>query len=89
MASVGYCQSESYPTFHFSAPASPDLEMSGPFRPNLAVRSHHLMPCFIRGLLPPCPAVLPVVSPSRPVYASPPAAGVTKETFHGRKAWQL
>lgn len=77
------------PDLPFLRPASPDLEMSGPFRPNLAVLSHHLMPCFILRLAASCPAVLPAVSPSRPVYASLRAAGVTKETFHGTEAWQL
>lgn len=77
------------PDLPFLRPASPDLEMSGQFRPNLAVLSHHLMPCFILRLAASCPAVLPAVSPSGPVYASLRAAGVTKETFHGREAWQL
>lgn len=70
MASLGYCQSESYPTFHFSALPLPTLTeravvQTWPRHPTT------LVPCFILRLAASCTAVLPVVSLSRPVYAPP------------------
>ena len=81
MASLGYFQSESYPPFHFSALPLRSLYVSGPFRPELAVSYIDSIPCFFLRLAASCP---PVVPPARSCLCVSPAAGVTKETFHGR-----
>jgi len=86
MASLGYSPSDSYLPFHFSALPVPSLNEGGPVCPELAVSRTTLMPCFFLRLAASCPPVLP---PATACLCVSSAAGVPKETFHGRKAWQL
>lgn len=58
MASLGYCQSESYPTFHFPVLPLPSMNWRAASS-KLGRLSHHIcMPCFVLRLPASCPPAL-------------------------------